>query len=131
VLGVRKICNAVFKAEVALEAVKGEKSVTQIALDFGARPNHVRLLAVLAEFFSHRRPQEEKSHDELEADLYRQISQLKVEVEWPKKISKATLELKRAEVELHHSMISVSCRCNLFMPGHPSTACRWGKMKRI
>jgi transposase-like protein len=35
--------------------------------------------------FSHRRPQEEESRDELEAELFLQIGQLRVENEWLKK----------------------------------------------
>ena len=88
--GMRKTYDAAFKAKVALEAVKGEKTITQIASDFGVHPNQIRqwrdhLLAVLPEMFSRRRPQEERSRDELEAELYRQIGQLKVELEWLKK----------------------------------------------
>jgi transposase-like protein len=94
--GMRKTCDAAFKAKVALEAVKGEKTITQIASDFGVHPNQIRqwrdhLLAVLPEVFSHRRPQEEESRDELEAELYRQIGQLKVEVEWLNKKSQKLL----------------------------------------
>ncbi len=48
-------------------------------------------MAVLPEMFSPRRPQEKKSRDELEAELYRQIGQLKVEVEWLKKKSQKLL----------------------------------------
>jgi putative transposase len=44
----------------------------------------------MPELFSHRRPQEEKSRDELEAELYRQIGQLKVELEWLKKNLKSS-----------------------------------------
>ena len=67
-LGMRKTYDGAFKAKVALEAVKGEKTITQIASDFGVHPNQIRqwrdhLLAVLPEMFSHRRPQEEKSRD--------------------------------------------------------------------
>jgi len=70
--GMRKTCDAVFKTKVTLEAVKGEKTITQIASDFGVHPNQIRqrrghLLTVLPEVFSHRRPQEEESRDELEA----------------------------------------------------------------
>jgi transposase-like protein len=95
-LGMRKTYDAAFKAKVALEAVKGEKTITQIASDFGVHPNQIRqwrdhLLAVLPELFSHRRPQEAQSRDELEAELYRQIGQLKVELEWLKKKSQKLL----------------------------------------
>ncbi|MDH4271059.1 MAG: transposase [Candidatus Aminicenantes bacterium] len=114
----RKTYDAAFKAKVALEAVKGEKTITQIASDFGVHPNQIRqwrdhLLADLPEMFSQRRPHGEKSRDDLEAGLYRQIGQLKVEVEWLKKIAKTPLELKRAEVEPEHPMIPVSRQYDL------------------
>jgi len=53
-LGMRKTYDAAFKAKVALEAVKGEKTITQIASDFGVHPNQIRqwrahLLEVLPE----------------------------------------------------------------------------------
>jgi len=38
------------------------------------------------DLFSDRRKRVEKERDELEAELYRQIGQLKVEVEWLKKL---------------------------------------------
>jgi len=50
-----------------------------------------QLLEILPEIFSNRRPQQEKARDELEAELYRQIGQLKVELEWLKKKSKRLL----------------------------------------
>jgi putative transposase len=45
----------------------------------------------LPELFSSRRPQQEKAREELEADLYQQIGQLKMEVEWLKKKSQTLL----------------------------------------
>lgn len=95
-LGMRKTYDGAFKAKVALEAVKGEKTITQIASDFGVHPNQIRqwrahLLETLPEMFSHRRPQQEKSREDVEAELYRQIGQLKVELEWLKKKSQKLL----------------------------------------
>jgi len=94
--GMRKQYEAAFKAKVALEALKGEKTIAQIASDAGVHPNQIRqwrqhLLEVLPEVFSNRRPREEKTRDELEAELYRQIGQLKVELEWLKKKSEKLL----------------------------------------
>jgi len=94
--GMRKTYDASFKAKVALEAVKGEKTITQIASEFSVHPNQIRkwrdhLLDVLPEMFSLRRPQQEKSRDDLEDELYRQIGQLKVELEWLKKKSQKLL----------------------------------------
>jgi putative transposase len=44
--------------------------------------------------FSDKRVYREKDREELEAELYRQIGQLKVELEWLKKKSQ-TLQLRR------------------------------------
>ena len=93
----RKTYDAVFKAKVAFEAVaKGEKTIAQIASGYSVHPNQVRqwrqhLLEMLPEVFSNRRPQQERVRDEMEAELYRQIGQLKVEVEWLKKKSQSLL----------------------------------------
>jgi len=92
----RKQYEAAFKAKVALEAVKGEKTIAQIATEFEVHPNQIRqwrrhLLDVLPEVFSNRRPQQQKARDEIEAELYRQIGQLKVELEWLKKKSQSLL----------------------------------------
>ena len=93
---IRKQYEAAFKAKVALEAVKGEKTIAQIASAYKVHPNQIRqwrlrLLDVLPEVFSNRRPKQEKDRDELEAELFRQIGQLKVEVEWLKKKSQSLL----------------------------------------
>jgi len=86
----RQQYEAAFKAKVVLEAVKGEKTVAQIASEFGVHPNQVRkwkdhLLSMLPELFSDRRKKREEARDELEAELFRQIGQLRVENEWLKK----------------------------------------------
>ena len=56
----RKTHDVAFKAKVALEAVKGEKTIAQIASGHSVHPNQVRqwhqhLLEMLPEVFSNRR----------------------------------------------------------------------------
>lgn len=92
----RKTYDAVFKAKVAFEAAKGEKTIGQIASEFRVHPNQIRLwrkhlMEQLPELFSSRRPQQEKAREELEAELYQQIGQLKMELEWLKKKSQTLL----------------------------------------
>ena len=115
----RQQYEAAFKAKVALEAVKGEKTVAQIASEFGVHPNQVRkwkdqLLSMLPELFSDRRKKREEDRDELEAELFRQIGQLRVENEWlKKKISAATVEEKKQLVERDNKAIAVARQCEL------------------
>ena len=76
--------------KVALESVKGEKTIAQIASEFGVHPNLIRkwrkqLLEMLPGMFSNRRQKAEGDRNELEDELYRQIGKLKVEVDWLKK----------------------------------------------
>jgi len=91
--------DAAFKARVALEAVRGDKTIAQIASEYGVHPNQIgqwkkKLLEDLPSLFSDKRTIKDKSHEELESELYRQIGQLKVELEWLKKKSQI-LELRR------------------------------------
>jgi transposase len=86
----RRKHDAAFKAKVALESVKGEKTIAQLSSEYGVHPNQIgqwrkRLLKELPDIFSGRRKKSEQDKDGLEAELYRQIGQLKVELDWLKK----------------------------------------------
>ncbi len=88
----RKSYDAAFKAKVALEAVKGEKTMAQLSSEYGVHVNQIgqwqkRLLQELPDVFSERRRKKEDETEEMTAELYRQIGQLKVELEWLKKKS--------------------------------------------
>jgi transposase-like protein len=92
----RKQYEATFKAKVALEAVKGEKTIAQLAGEYGVHANQIgrwktELLEKLPGLFSDRRKRHEKDREETEAELYRQIGQLKVELDWLKKKSEKLL----------------------------------------
>jgi len=93
---IRRKHDGAFKPKVALEAVKWEKTMAQIASEFSVHPNQIRqwrnhLLTMLPKIFSNRRLQKEKTRDELEAELYRQIGKQKVELEWLKKKAQTLL----------------------------------------
>jgi len=88
----RKRHDATFKAKVALEAAKGERTIAQLSSEFGVHANQIRqwrkqLLEELPRLFSDRRRKQEEDDEELRSELYQQIGQLKVELDWLKKKS--------------------------------------------
>jgi transposase len=96
VRSIRKNHNGAFKAKVALEAVKGEKTLAQLSSEFGVHANQIgqwrkQLLKELPTLFANRRIKHDKDQEELISELYRQIGQLKVELDWLKKKSQMLL----------------------------------------
>jgi len=88
----RRKHDSSFKAKVALEAVKGEKTLAQLSSEFKVHPNQIskwrrHLLECLPGLFYDRRKRVDRDREELKSELYRQIDQLKVELEWLKKKS--------------------------------------------
>jgi transposase-like protein len=78
---------------VALEAVKQEKTISQLSSEYGVHANQInqwrkRVLEELPDIFSQKRKKKEKDTEELQSELYQQIGQLKVELDWLKKKSK-------------------------------------------
>jgi transposase-like protein len=88
----RRQFNAGFKAKVALEAIKGQRTVQEIASTFSVHPNQVaqwkrQALENMAELFTDGRRRTDLSDEELKSELYRQIGRLQMEIEWLKKKS--------------------------------------------
>jgi transposase-like protein len=86
----RKRYSADFKARVAIAAIKGQQTINEIASQYSIHPNQVltwkkQALAAMPDSFSGRRAREARSEEELKAQLYQQIGQLKVELDWLKK----------------------------------------------
>ena len=86
----RRRFGAEFKAKVALEAIRGLKTINEIAAEYEVHPNQVmkwkkQVIEDLPSIFSNGREKGEKTEDEIRARLYEQIGRLKVELDWLKK----------------------------------------------
>ena len=94
--GKRKVHTAAFKAQVALAALKGDRTVNELAGHYGVHPTLIhawkkQLLAGAEEVFG--RPAKAISADAeaRQAELFEQIGRLKMELEWVKKKAAASL----------------------------------------
>ena len=90
--GHRKRYDAAFKARGAIEAIKGQRTVNEIASAHQIHPHQVtqwkkQALQQLSEVFSNGRARAEVEDEELRNQLYQEIGRLKVELEWLKKKS--------------------------------------------
>ncbi len=79
-----------FKATVALEAVKNQKTIAEIGCEYSVHPNQVgkwkkQLLEQLPLVFEDGRKKSDMDKQHNEAQLYQQIGQMKVELDWLKK----------------------------------------------
>jgi transposase-like protein len=86
--GKRKSHSAAFKAQVALAALKGDKTVNEVAAQFGVHPTLIhdwkkKLLAGAAAVFEGS-AKTAPAADAQQAELFEQIGRLKMELEWVK-----------------------------------------------
>ncbi|MET4694661.1 helix-turn-helix domain-containing protein [Endozoicomonas lisbonensis] len=80
----RKQYSSNFKAKVALAAIKGDQTTSELAAHFQIHPTMVsawkrELLERAAELFGSKADKNSKSHQDEVDNLYRQIGQLSVE----------------------------------------------------
>ena len=78
------------KAKVAIEAIKGHKTAAQLAQMFGIHPTLVgtwkkQALAGLSDVFANGREVSRQQADAEKDELFKQIGQLKVELDFLKK----------------------------------------------
>jgi transposase-like protein len=88
----RKQYSADLKAKIAVEAVKGQRTIQEIASHYSIHPNQVtqwkkQLLESASEVFSNGRVHAADADEEIKSELYQQIGKLQVEVDWLKKKS--------------------------------------------
>ena len=86
----RKTHTTKTKVKIALEAIKGDKTIAEITSTYGIHATQVntwkkQALESIPEAFSAKRKKQESDQQELIDELYKQIGQLKVENDFLKK----------------------------------------------
>jgi transposase-like protein len=94
---VRRRHSSEFKAKVAVEALKGQKTLNELASEFGVHPVQIAqwkrqlLDASPAAFEGGGARHDDRAQEALVAQLYQRIGQLQVEVDWLRKKGMARL----------------------------------------
>ncbi len=86
----RRVHSAGFKGKVALEALKGLKTINVLASEYGVHPNQIsiwkkQLKACIPDAFDKKRGKTKESSESIEKGLYEEIGRLKMELDWLKK----------------------------------------------
>jgi len=86
----RKIHSPEFKAKVAIEAIKGVKTASELASQHLVHPVQIstwkkQALEAVPEAFKRGRQKPQATEDQLTAPLYEQIGRLTMELDWLKK----------------------------------------------
>ena len=88
-MGRKKHSNEL-KARIALDAIRGQKTMSELASEYGVHANQIgrwkkQLLDAAPDIFS-RGKNKEAEKNEVERDhLYKKVGQLQIEVDWLKK----------------------------------------------
>ena len=87
---IRRVHPAAFKAKVALEAIKEQRTIAELAGMYSIHPTQItkwkkQALDILSGGFSEKQKKKEHDDHELIQELYQQIGRLKVELDFLKK----------------------------------------------
>lgn len=82
--------NSQFKSQVALEAIKNQKTVNELAAEYEIHPTLIgkwkkQLLEGVPTIFADGRTKAVQNDEALQGRLYEEIGRLKVELDWLKK----------------------------------------------
>ena len=115
----RKSFSAEFMAKVALAAMKGQESISELSSKYEVHRTQIGTwrkqgLNGLVEVFKGKRNKSLKEKEKLIDELYRQIGQLKVENEWLKKnLHCLSVEEKKKLIDTCDEKLSIRRQCEL------------------
>ena len=115
----RRRFTSQFKAKVAMEVMKGQRTIGELAGLYQVHPSRIAawkkyLVDNSAMVFEESSVQgSDRCSPALTAQLYEQIGRLQMELSWLKKSQDWTTEQKRQAVEYDHEQLSVRRQCDL------------------
>lgn len=88
--GIRKQFSKDFKAKVAMEALKDQKTMAELSSEFGVHQSQIaawrnKLKEEISSIFGRSDNEELREKDELIERLYKSIGKMQVESDWLKK----------------------------------------------
>jgi len=98
----RRKHDGTFKARIVLEAIRGQKTIAELASEYGVHPNQIttwkkQFMEQLPGIFSKGSNNIEKSYEQEKEALLKKIGQLEMERDWlQKKLS--TFPLKKGKI---------------------------------
>ena len=129
----RRRHSAAYKFRIALEALEGSKTISQLSSEHEIHPNMIRawkrqLLEDGPSVFASNGERKQREQEAQEAELYEQmaaarplrIGRLKMELEWLKKKLPALVRERRRMVDSQQATLSVRRQCELLGLGRSS-----------
>ena len=103
---------------MALETVKEGKTAAELASQYGEHASQIirlkkHVLENLLGLFSNKHEKDQEDAERLQAELYRQIGRLKVELDWLKKNLDLSIEKKRKAIGFGNKKIPLYRQCEL------------------
>ncbi len=79
-----------FKAKVALEAIRGVKSLAELATEYKVHPTQITqwkklVMSDASALFSGKKKNSSNNEEDLTSPLYEEIGRLKMDIKWLKK----------------------------------------------
>ena len=87
---VRKKYSKELKAQIVLDAIKGQKTIAELASEYGVHANQIsiwkkQLLDAAPAAFSNGKDKDAEKKEVERDHLYQKVGQLQIEVDWLKK----------------------------------------------
>ena len=108
------------KARIALDAIKGQKTIAELASEYGVHANHIsmwkkQLLNAAPDAFSGGKDKVAEKKEVERDHLYQKVGQLQIEVDWLKKdrLSGMSVSEKVKCIEGRNKTLSISRQCEL------------------